>query len=106
MREKAGQTICRGFKGDRSFPHAVLVGQLRNCLSGMFERPRMHGSIRKVEGSCRYHITRLGEEVVTSALKPRTMFIIPCLAKPAAMRMVYDHFAKNIIKKGLKTKGL
>jgi hypothetical protein len=36
-------------------------------------------------GTYKYYLTRLGRKVVTTALKLKTMFIIPSLAEPVKM---------------------
>jgi predicted transcriptional regulator len=51
----------------------------------MLKRLRMHGLIKKVHGTYKYYLTRLGRKVITTALKLKTMFIIPSLAEPVKM---------------------
>lgn len=46
----------------------------------LLKRLRSHGLIKKVGRTYKYYLTRLGKQVVTTALKLRELFIIPQLA--------------------------
>ena len=48
-------------------------------LSFILKRLRNHGVIKKAARSYKYHLTRLGKEIVAASLKLKEMFIIPTL---------------------------
>lgn len=48
-------------------------------ISRMFKRLRVIGLIKKVAGTYKYYITRLGKEAILTALKIKNMVIIPQL---------------------------
>jgi hypothetical protein len=80
-----GEFNIRGFQ-NRSL-RTVMAGKSGNQISRMFKRLRMHGLIKKVRNTYKYYLTHLGQRVVNTALKLRTMFIIPSLMEPAIMRI-------------------
>ncbi len=45
----------------------------------MFKRLRVIGLIKKVAGTYKYYVTRLGKEAILTALKLKNMVIIPQL---------------------------
>jgi len=51
----------------------------------MLKRLRLHGLLKKIHGSYRYYLTRLGKTLITTALKLKTLVIIPSLAEPTKM---------------------
>jgi hypothetical protein len=63
----------------------VLVDRSGPQISRALKRLRMHGLIKKIHGTYKYYLTRLGQTVVTTALKLKTLFIIPSLAQPIKM---------------------
>ena len=75
----------RGFQNGSL--RTILVGKTGHQISRIFKRLRMHGLIKRVQKTYKYYLTRLGQKVITTALKLRTMFIIPTLAEPAAVSM-------------------
>lgn len=77
-----GEFNIRGFQ-NRSF-RMIVPDKSGFQVSRMFKRLRMHGLIKKVKGTYRYYLTHLGQKVANTALKLRTMFIIPSLAQPAS----------------------
>jgi len=77
-----GEFNIRGFQ-NRSL-RAILLGKTAHQISRIFKRLRMHGLIKRVQKTYRYYLTRLGQKVITTALKLRTMFIIPALAEHGA----------------------
>lgn len=78
-----GEFNIRGFQ-NRSF-RITMPDQSGSQVSRMFKRLRMHGLIKKIKGTYKYYLTRLGQKVVNTALKLRTMFIIPSLAQPVTV---------------------
>lgn len=64
---------------------AVLVGKSGPQISRILKRLLLHGLIKKVRGTYRYYLTRLGKKVVTTALKLKTLVVIPSLAEPAPL---------------------
>ncbi len=78
-----GEFNIRGFQ-NRSF-RIIMSDKSGPQVSRMFKRLRMHGLIKKVKGTYKYYLTRLGQKVVNTALKLRTMFIIPSLAQPVTV---------------------
>ena len=54
-------------------------------ISRMFRRLRMHGLIKKVRSTYKYYLTHLGQKVANTALKLRTMLIIPSITQPATL---------------------
>jgi len=63
----------------------VLTGKSGSQISRMLKRLRLHGLIKKIHGSYRYYLTRLGKTVITTALKLKTLVVIPSLAQPTKM---------------------
>ena len=49
-------------------------------MSRLLRRLRTHGLIQKVGHTYKYYVTAFGKEVITTALKPRELVIIPQLA--------------------------
>lgn len=49
-------------------------------VSGMLKRLHLHGLIKKIGHSYKYHLTVLGREVATTVLKLRELVVIPSLA--------------------------
>jgi hypothetical protein len=76
-----GEFNIRGFQ-NRSF-RMIMPDKSGFQVSRMFKRLRMHGLIKKARGTYKYYLTRLGQKVANTALKLRTLFIIPSLAQPA-----------------------
>jgi len=78
-----GEFTSRGF--ENRLLRLVLVDKSGSQISRMLKRQRMHGLIKRIHGTYRYYLTRLGQKVVTTALKLKTLFIIPSLAEPIKM---------------------
>jgi hypothetical protein len=53
-------------------------------VSRLLKRLRVHGLIKKVGKHYKYHLTNLGRQIATMALKLREMYIIPSLAQTSA----------------------
>jgi hypothetical protein len=80
-----GEFNIRGFQ-NRSL-RAILAETSGTQVSRIFKRLKMHGLIKRVRGTYKYYLTRLGQKVANTALKLRTMLIIPSLMEPAAVRI-------------------
>jgi hypothetical protein len=76
-----GEFNIHGFKN--CLLRAVLVGKSGPQISRIIKRLLLHGLIKRVRGTYRYYLTRLGKKVVTTALKLKTLVVIPSLAEPA-----------------------
>jgi hypothetical protein len=74
-----GEFNIHGFQ-NRSL-RTILVGKTGHQISRIFKRLRMHGLIKRIHKTYKYYLTRLGQKVITTALKLRSMFIIPTLAE-------------------------
>ena len=62
-----------------------LPGRSAAQLGRMIKRLRAHGLLKKIGKRYKYYLTKLGKTVVTTALKLRELFIIPCLKEPATV---------------------
>jgi hypothetical protein len=80
-----GEFNIRGFQ-NRSL-RVILPDTSGTRISRLFKRLRMHGLIKKVRGTYKYYLTHLGQQVVNTALKLRTMVIIPSLMEPSVVRI-------------------
>jgi hypothetical protein len=78
-----GEFTIHGFQN--RLLRRVLVDKSAPQISRMLKRLRMHGLIKKIHGRYKYYLTRLGQKIVTTALKLKTLFIIPSLAEPIKM---------------------
>jgi len=78
-----GEFTIHGFQ-NRSF-RIIMPDKSGSQVSRMFKRLRMHGLIKKIRGTYKYYLTHLGQKVANTALKLRTLFIIPSLAQPATV---------------------
>ena len=58
-----------------------LAGKTSSQISWLLKRLHIHGLIRKIAGTYKYYISKLGMQVITMALKLNQFFIIPELAK-------------------------
>jgi hypothetical protein len=77
-------TIARGEFNLRGFQVRDLRGFLAHFsgaqLTRQIKRLRMHGLIKKVHGTYKYYLTRLGRRVVVAAFRLREGSVIPALA--------------------------
>jgi hypothetical protein len=80
-----GEFTIHGFQ-NRSF-RIIMPDKSGSQVSRMFKRLRMHGLIKKIRGTYKYYLTHLGLKVANTALKLRTLFIIPSLAQPATVNV-------------------
>jgi hypothetical protein len=76
-----GQFTSSGFR-NRDLRES-LPGRSAAQLGRMIKRLRAHGLLQKIGKRYKYDLTKLGRTVVTTALKLRELFIIPCLNDPA-----------------------
>jgi len=53
-------------------------------VSRILKRLRVHGLVKKVSGTRKYYLTKLGKSVITLGLKTRELFIIPGLTAATA----------------------
>ena len=75
-----GEFTIHGFQN--RLLRRILIDKSGAQISRMLKRLRMHGLIKKIHGTYRYYLTRLGQKTVMTALKLKTLFIIPSLAEP------------------------
>lgn len=50
------------------------------AISRIIKRLYVHGLIKKVKGTYRYYLTKLGKAVITTGLRIKNLFVIPELA--------------------------
>lgn len=53
-------------------------------ISRILKRLRVHGWVKKVSGTPKYYLTKLGKNVITLGLKAKELFIVPGLSETAA----------------------
>ena len=58
-----------------------LISKTSNQVSRILKRLRLHGLIKKIRNSYRYHLTVLGKQVISAGLKFKNMSLIPELSK-------------------------
>ena len=75
-----GEFTIHGFQN--RLLRRILIDKSGAQISRMLKRLRIHGLIKKIHGTYRYYLTRLGQKTVMTALKLKTLFIIPSLAEP------------------------
>jgi hypothetical protein len=63
----------------------ALPGKNSGQISRLLKRLRVHGLIKKVGQHYKYHLTNLGRQVATMALKLRELVVIPTLAQDPAL---------------------
>jgi hypothetical protein len=77
-------TLLRGEVALGVLRNAWLRRHLAGCtgpqVSRMLKRLHVHGLIKKVGKTYRYHLTERGREIATTALKLRELVVIPSLA--------------------------
>jgi hypothetical protein len=78
-----GEFNIHGFKN--CLLRAVLVVKSGPQISRILKRLLLHGLIKRVRGTYRYYLTRLGKKVIITALKLKTLVVIPSLAEPATV---------------------
>lgn len=77
-------TIARGEFNIRGFQNKNLRMKLKEKTTSqmcrIIKRLRVHGLIRKITHSYKYHLTTLGRNVIALGLKLKELVIIPQLA--------------------------
>jgi hypothetical protein len=58
-----------------------LISKNSNQVSRILKRLRLHGMIKKIRKSYRYHLTVLGKQIILAGLKFKNMSLIPELSK-------------------------
>jgi hypothetical protein len=81
-----GQRTYRGFNLFLSQDLKLFEGIVRGECN-IRGRLKMHGLIKRVRGTYKYYLTHLGQKVANTALKLRTMVVIPSLMEPAVVRI-------------------
>jgi hypothetical protein len=79
------ETIARGEFNIRGVSKTNICGQHLSGKSGaqtsrLLKRLRLHGLIKKVRGTYRYYLTKLGRHATAAGLQLKEMFLIPQLA--------------------------
>lgn len=74
----SGEFNIRGFQNKNL--RAMLVKKSTGQVCRILKRLRVHGLIKKITHSYKYHLTRLGRKVIATALKLKELVIIPELA--------------------------
>ncbi len=57
-----------------------LPGKNSGQVSRLIKRLRIHGLIRKAKNAYKYYVTKLGKQIILTALKIKELFIVPELA--------------------------
>lgn len=73
-----GEFCLSGFRN--AWLRRVLPGYTGGQVSRLLKRLHLHGLVKKVGHTYKYHLTALGREVCTAALKLRELVVIPSLA--------------------------
>jgi hypothetical protein len=73
-----GEFNITGFQNKTIRKH--LPGKSSGSISRILKRLLVHGLIKKVKGTYKYYITKLGKAVITTGLKVKEMVITPDLA--------------------------
>lgn len=73
-----GEFAISGFRN--SSLRRVLAGYSGAQISRLLKRLHLHGLIKKVGHTYKYHLTQLGKEAAAAALKLRELVVIPALA--------------------------
>jgi hypothetical protein len=73
-----GEFAISGFRN--AWLRHVLPGYSGAQVSRLLKRLHLHGLVKKVGHSYKYHLTQMGKEVATAALKLRELVVIPALA--------------------------
>jgi hypothetical protein len=64
-----------------------IAGLTAGAASRLAKRMRLHGLIKKIGRTYKYHLTELGRSVVASALKLRELVVIPLFGQPIQAKM-------------------
>ena len=77
-----GEFNIRGFQNKHLRQH--LSGKTGARTSRLLKRLRLHGLIKKVHGTYRYYLTKLGRHATAAGLQLKQLFLIPQLATAMA----------------------
>ena len=70
-------TTCRGFQNKNL--QQMVKDKTSSQISRIIKRLRVHGLIKNIPCTYRYHVTKLGKNVITMGLKLKEIVIIPKL---------------------------
>ena len=73
-----GEFNIRGFQNKHLRRH--LAGKTGAQTSRILKRLRLHGLIKKVHGTYRYYVTKLGRHTTAAGLQLKQLFLVPKLA--------------------------
>ncbi len=74
----AGEFVISGFQNRHL--RAMLPGKTSSQISRLIKCLRLHGLIKKIGKTYKYYLTKLGQRVVTTALKLRRLYVLPAIA--------------------------
>jgi hypothetical protein len=77
-----GEFNIRGFQNKHLRDH--LQGKTGAQISRILKRLRLHGLVKKISGTYRYYLTKLGRLVLTAGFKLKQLLILPEFALEAA----------------------
>lgn len=72
-----GKFMTFGMQGKDIFQY--LVGISASAMSRIFKRLRLHGIIKRLQGSYTYLPTAYGKEIIATGLTVRKLILIPAL---------------------------
>ncbi len=72
-----GEFMINGFQNKNL---RILLNKTTAQISRLIKRLRMHGLIKKIGNRYKYYLTNLGQQVITTTLKLRELYIIPTFA--------------------------
>lgn len=73
-----GEFNIRGFQNKNLRRH--LLGKSGAQVCRILKRLRLHGLVKKIAGTYRYYLTKLGRHVISAGLKLKELFLVPQLA--------------------------
>ena len=71
----SGEFNIRGFQNKNL--QQMVKDKTSSQISRIIKRLRVHGLIKKIPSTYRYHLTKLGKYVITMGLKLKEIVIIP-----------------------------
>jgi len=57
-----------------------LISKSSNQVSRILKRLRLHGLIKKIRKSYKYHLTSFGRKIISAGLKFKNMCFVPALS--------------------------
>jgi hypothetical protein len=73
-----GEFNIKGFQNKRI--RKFIPDKSSATISRIIKRLHVHGLIKKVKGTYRYYLTKLGKTVITTGLRVKNLFVVPELA--------------------------